>query len=146
MRLAAFLVLAAGIAAVTAPAEGAMYKCAKRDGTVLYQAKPCSDGDRELAVSGSVAPAGSGTADPVSRKLADNDPRLQAMRNGNTAEERAVMDRDLAQRRDRCRSAREMIERQKPLLEGSSEVARQHAGNEIKTQERRMREDRCDAV
>ena len=146
MRLLAVLVLAAGIAAFTVPAEGAMYKCVKRDGTLLYQAKPCSDGDRELAESGSVAPADAPSADGATRKLAADDPRLQAMRNGNTAEERAVMDRDLAQRRDRCRSARETIERQKPLLDGSNEVARQHAGNQIKIQERRMREDRCDAV
>jgi len=147
MRPLTFLVLAVGIAAFGVPAEAAMYKCMTRDGTVLYQSRPCSAGDRELEVSGSVAPAeGSNGAAEARRKVADSDPRLQAVRSPQNIEDRAVLDRDLAQRRDRCRSARETVERQQSLLASTNEVARQQAGNEIKVQERRMREDRCDAV
>lgn len=145
MRPLTLFVVVAGIAAWAVPAEAAMYKCATRDGTVLYQAKPCSAGDREMEVSGSVAPVDGANSSAERRRLAADDPRLQVVRPQN-AEDRAVLDRDLSQRRDRCRSARGMIERQQSLLASANEVARQQAGNEIKVQERRMREDRCDAV
>ena len=56
------------------------------------------------------------------------------------------MDRELSQRRARCGNYRETIERQKPLLDSPSEVTRQHAANEIKNQERRMRDDQCASI
>jgi hypothetical protein len=146
MRPFTVFVLVAGIAAWAVPAEAAMYKCATPDGTVRYQAKPCSAGDREMVVSGSVAPVDGANASTERRKLAADDPRLQAVQTPQNAEDRAVLTRDLAQRRDRCRSARETIERQHSLLSSANEVTRQQAGNEIAVQERRMREDRCDAV
>lgn len=148
MRPLTLLVVAAGIAACASSAEAAMYKCVTRDGTVLFQARPCAASDKEVDVSGSVAPAeaANGSTEPTRRKVADSDPRLQALRTPRDTEERAVMDRDLAQRRDRCRSAREIVERAQSSLESPNEVTRQQAGNEIKIQQRRMREDRCDAL
>lgn len=147
MRLPSLLLVAAGLAALAVPAHAAMYKCVTPDGTVLFQARPCAVGDRQLAVSGSMGPAEAGnSADAPRRKIADSDPRSPSVPSPRGSEERAVMDRDLAQRRDRCRVARETVERQKALLGSTNEVTRQQAGNEIKNQERRMREDGCQAV
>lgn len=144
MRSTRLLLFAAGLAAFVSPVHAAMYKCVTTDGTVLFQARPCAAGDKQLTVSGSLAPSpGVARSDNPRRKAADNDPGAKSTA---SLEERAVMDRDLAQRRDRCRAAREVVERQRSLLASPNEVARHKAGNEIKVQERRMREDGCDAV
>jgi hypothetical protein len=128
----AFLV-ASLAALVTLPAD-AMFKCTTRDGTVLYQARPCSEGDREAAITNG--------------KLADNDTRQQTLnaRSPREIQERAVYDRELSQRRARCANYRETIDRQKPLFDSPNEVTRQHAENEVKIQERRMRDDQCASI
>jgi hypothetical protein len=131
MRLVPFSTFAAAMLAalVAVPASAEMYKCTTRDGTVLYQSKPCGAGDREATITnGQVADGAS--AKPATREAA----------------ERAVFDRDVAQRRARCGVYRENVERFKALLDSPNEVTRSHAGNDIKEQERRMREDNCAAL
>jgi hypothetical protein len=147
MRALALLALGFALILPAPAADAAMFKCVTRDGTVLFQARPCSQGDKEVAVSGSIGPSeGVAAADPAPRKTPDGDPKAPSMRSPQNAQERAVMERELAQRRDRCRNARDVLERRKAQLDSPNEVARQQAGNEIKIQERRMREDHCDSV
>jgi hypothetical protein len=121
---------AATLAALVAlPATAQMFKCTTRDGTVLYQSKPCGAGDREATMANGVV-ADSASAKPTTREAA----------------ERAVLERDLAQRRARCGVYRENFERFKAQLESPNEVTRGHAANDIKEQERRMRDDNCAAL
>jgi len=122
--------LVAGLAGLVALPAAAMFKCTARDGTVLYQARPCSAGDREASVA-------SGPTSEL-RRLESRSPQ--------EVQERAVQDRELAQRRARCGAYRDTIERQKPVLDSPNEVTRQHAATEIKNQERRMRDDQCAAI
>ena len=115
------------LVAVSASAE--MYKCTTRDGTVLYQSKPCGAGDREATITnGQVADGAS--AKPTTPQAA----------------ERAVVERDVAQRRARCGVYRENVDRFKAQLDSPNEVTRGHAANDIKEQERRMRDDNCAAL
>ena len=112
---------------VAAPAAAQMFKCTAKDGTVVYQARPCGAGDREATVTnGQTADAAGRPATPT-----------------RDAQERAIFERDLAQRRARCTTYRDTIERQKTLLDSPNDVTRQHAANEVKNQERRMKDDGC---
>ncbi|MEO8485971.1 MAG: DUF4124 domain-containing protein [Betaproteobacteria bacterium] len=144
-----FGVFVAGFAALASlPATATMYKCTTRDGTVLYQARPCANGDKDASVASAGSNDSAVPLDAASRKLAENDARLGTVsaRSPRETEQRAVLDRDLAQRRDRCRNYRDTIERQKPLFDSANEVTRQHALNEVKIQERRMKDDSCVAL
>ena len=122
------LLIAAVLSLLPMPAEATMYKCTARDGTVLYQARPCGVADREAPV-GNAGLADSMSADPATRK--------------RESQERAIVDREEAQRRARCASYRETLDGLKPMLEASSEATRNRAVKEQSIQERRMRDDRC---
>ena len=126
IRRRAFVV-AALASLVACPAGAQMYKCTAADGTVNYQARPCAAGEREASVTSG------GTREATGPRAAPS----------KEAQERAIQERDLAQRRARCVTYREAIERQKPLLDSANDVTRQHAVNEIKNQERRMSADGC---
>ena len=56
---------------------------------------------------------------------------------------RAVADREETQRRDRCRSYREAIDRQSEQLTSGSESAKHKAAREVANQERKAQQDRC---
>ncbi|MFI4923827.1 MAG: DUF4124 domain-containing protein [Vicinamibacteria bacterium] len=110
------------------PATAQMYKCTAKDGTVLYQARPCGDAVREATLAnGMVAETANGKAVPRDT-------------------ERAVLERDLAQRRARCGVYRDNIDRYKALLDSPNDVTRSHAENDIRQQERRMKDDNCAAL
>lgn len=119
---------------VAAPATAQMVKCTTRDGTVLYQSRPCGSTDRQASMTHGI--------------VADEDARAatNAKNPSREAVERAVLDRDTAQRRARCSVYRENIERDRAQLESANEVARGHAANDIKLQERRMKDDNCAAL
>jgi len=123
------LAVATFAAVVALPATAQMFKCTTKDGTVLYQSKPCGAGDLQATMSNGLVADGAG-AKPASRESA----------------ERAVLERDVAQRRARCGVYRENIDRFKAQLESTNEVTRGHAENDIKAQERRMRDDNCAAL
>ena len=125
------LAVATFAALVALPATAQMFKCTTKDGTVLYQSKPCGAGDREATMTNGLVADGAGAnGKPASRDAA----------------ERAVLERDVAQRRARCGVYRENVERFKALLDSPNEVTRGHAANDIKAQERRMRDDNCAAL
>lgn len=107
-------VLAAAAVLSIAPASAEMNKCVAADGTVSFQARPCS-----ASASGAT--------------LAAN----------RDVTERAVADRDLAQRRDRCRNAQAIADRQRTLLASDGVTDRKAASDELAIQERRMRQDGC---
>jgi hypothetical protein len=94
-----------------------MNKCVSPDGTVSFQARPCSS-------------SAAGTTLAANRDVA----------------ERAVADRELAQRRDRCRNSKEIADRQRALLASDAAVDRKAVGDELAIQERRMRQDGCGAL
>ena len=98
------------------PASAQMNKCVAADGTVSYQARPCSSSN--------------GTTLAANREVFD----------------RAVADREYAQRRDRCRNAKDIAERQRALLASDAAGDRKAASDEIAIQERRMRQDSCAAL
>jgi hypothetical protein len=143
MRLAPLIATAIAVLAAV-PAGAQMVKCTARDGTVVYQARPCGSGDREASVT-PASTADAQAAEGGARKLADNDPRLSPRSTvpPRDAQERAILERDVAQRRARCAASRETIERMHKLLDSPNEVQRHQAGNEIKTQEKRMKDDAC---
>lgn len=116
-RIASWAAVAAVACLSTAPASAEMNKCVSPDGTVSFQARPCSSSaaNPSLAANGDVA-------------------------------ERAVADRELAQRRDRCRNAKEVADRQRALLASESAIDRKAVGDELAIQERRMRQDGCGAL
>lgn len=130
MRLPWLLVSALVVAA---PATAQMVKCTTRDGTVLYQSRPCGSTDRQASIGNGIVAATDANAT-----------------NGKTpsreAVERAVLERDTAQRRARCAVYRDNVERDKALLASPNDVARAHAANDIKLQERRMKDDDCAAL
>jgi len=131
-----FLVVAAA-ASASPNAHGAMYKCTSPDGTVAFQAVPCQASAKE-------EPAGSrstGAAAPP----ASAEPRRAGttMVVAQDAQSRAVADREETQRRDRCRSYREAIDRQSVQPASASESAKQKAAREINIQERKAQQDRC---
>lgn len=95
------------------PAAADMNRCVSADGTVAYQAHPC--------------PAGTGPTLAANREVA----------------ERAVYDREAAQRRDRCRAAKDIADRQRALLASDALPNRKAVSDELAIQERRMRQDNC---
>ena len=135
MRLFTLHAFAATLAVLAAsPAEATMFKCTSRDGTVLYQARPCGAGEREVPVA-SVNGQDGAPSDAASRSASPRE-----------AQERAVAERDLAQRRARCGTSRESIDRLSKLLGSPNEVQRHQAANEIKAQEKRMKDDACASI
>ncbi|HEY8241845.1 MAG TPA: DUF4124 domain-containing protein [Casimicrobiaceae bacterium] len=133
MRLLRLLTIAFA-SLVAFPATAQMYKCTAKDGTVLYQARPCGDAAREATLANGM--------------VADGD--VRATMNGKAVPgqtlERAVLERDLAQRRARCGVYRDNIDRYKALLDSPNDVTRSHAENDIRQQERRMKDDNCAAL
>ena len=140
MRFSLTALLLAAAALASPLAQAAMYKCTSPDGTVAFQAAPCQPGAKEeraetrtYATSGAArAAAATPTSDGAGR-----------VRVAQDAQERAVADREEAQRRDHCRSYREAIDRQSAQLTSASESARQKAAREIAIQERKAQQDRC---
>lgn len=104
---------------MSAPAAAQMNKCVSPDGTITFQTKACGS-------------QGSGGATT-----------LAASRDVSA---RAVVDREEAQRRDRCRSAMEIADRQRALLASDAPINRKAASDELAIQERRMRQDGCSAI
>lgn len=126
------LLIIACLSLAALPATAQMYKCTTKDGTVLYQARPCGGAEREATLAnGMVA---EGEARTTNGKAMPRDT------------ERAVLERDLAQRRARCGVYRDNIERYRTLLDAPNEVTRSHAENDIRQQERRMKDDNCAAL
>ncbi|GMU71701.1 MAG: hypothetical protein AMXMBFR42_11650 [Burkholderiales bacterium] len=114
-RLIVRSALAAVACLAVVPASAELVRCVASDGTVSFQAKPCA------------ASAYGGT------KLAASAEDV----------ERAVTDRENAQRRDRCRSAKAIADRQRALLASGGAPDRKAASDELAIQERRMRQDNC---
>jgi len=132
MRLLRLLTIAFAVF-LSLPAAAQMYKCTAKDGTVLYQARPCVGTEREATLA-------NGT-------LADGDTR--AVMNARVVPrdtERAVLERDMAQRRARCGVYRDNVDRYKALLDSPNDVTRSHAESDIRQQERRMKDDNCAAL
>jgi len=132
MRLLRLLTIAFAVF-LALPAAAQMYKCTAKDGTVLYQARPCVGTEREATLANGM--------------LADGDTR--AVMNGKAVPrdtERAVLERDIAQRRARCGVYRDNIDRYKAMLDSPNDVTRSHAENDIRQQERRMKDDNCAAL
>ena len=122
--------LIATAAAMASPvAHAAMYKCTSPDGTVAYQAAPCPGAAKQE--SAEVRLTAGGTATPGRVQIT---PDVQL---------RAVADREETQRRDRCRSYREAIDRQSEQLASGSESAKHKAAREVAIQERKAQQDRC---
>ena len=117
-------------ALVAFPATAQMYKCTTKDGTVLYQARPCGGAEREATVSNGIVATGD----------------ARAHLSPSETVERAVLERDIAQRRARCSVYRDNIERYKVGLDSSNDVTRSHAESDIRQQERRMKDDNCAAL
>ena len=125
--LAPVLIAAAALASPLAHAG--MYKCTSPDGTVAFQAAPCPGAAKQENAEVRLSPGG---ASAPGRVQLAQDVQL-----------RAVADREETQRRDRCRSYSDAIDRQSPILSSGSDSARQTAAREIKTQERKAQQDRC---
>jgi hypothetical protein len=114
MRRLTLLIIAAGASLSIAPAWAEMNKCVAADGTISFQARPC-------------------TASLNGATLAQS----------RDATERAVADRAEAQRRDRCRNYREIADRQRALLATDGVIDRKAVSDELAIQERRMKQDGC---
>ena len=122
--------LIATAAAMANPvAHAAMFKCTSPDGTVAFQAAPCPGAAKQESAE---ARPGAGGATVSGRVQIAQDVQL-----------RAVADREETQRRDRCRSYRDAIDRQSAALDSGSESAKQKAAREINIQERKAQQDRC---
>lgn len=117
LRIVPWAALAAAACLSIAPASAQLNKCVSADGTVSFQARPCSS-----SVAG---------------------PTLAADRD---VAERAVADREYAQRRDRCRNARDIADRQRALLASDGAIDRKAVSDELAIQERRMRQDGCGSL
>lgn len=139
-------------------ADAALFKCTAADGTVMYQTKPCDPSLRQESAQGAAgAQGGAGALGPsresprlapvidASAKKTDGRvvvaPSDQAL-----AQNRAVADREAAQKRDRCASYRANIDGQRAILAEPKTTAtvRKKATDEIAIQERRQKEDRCE--
>ena len=129
MRLLRLLTIAFAVF-LSLPAAAQMYKCTAKDGTVLYQARPCVGTEREATLANGTLADGA----VMNAKVVPRDT------------ERAVLERDIAQRRARCSVYRDNIERYKPGLGSSNDVTRSHAESDIRQQERRMKDDNCAAL
>jgi len=140
MRFSLTALLLAAAALASPHAQAAMYKCTSPDGTVAFQAAPCQAGAKEERPEARANPV-SGAARPASATTSpDGAGRVQLAQD---AQQRAVADREEAQRRDRCRSYREAIDRQSAQLTSASESAKQKAAREINILERKAQQDRC---
>ena len=129
LRFVASALIATAFALAGPVAHAAMFKCTSPDGTVAFQAAPCPGGAKQE--SAEVRP-GAGGATVSGRVQIAQDVQI-----------RAVADREETQRRDRCRSYREAIDRQNAQLATASESAKQKAAREIAIQERKAQQDRC---
>jgi hypothetical protein len=121
-------------------AQAAMFKCTSPDGTVAFQAVPCQGGAKQEVAD--VRPAGGGTTARLATTGASVDGAGRVLI-ANDGQQRAVADREETQRRDRCRSYRDAIDRQSAALDSGSESAKQKAAREINIQERKAQQDRC---
>ena len=122
--------LFATAAALASPvAHAAMFKCTSPDGTVAYQAAPCSGAAKQENADVRLTAGGTTAAGRV--QIAQD------------VQLRAVADREETQRRDRCRSYRDAIDRQSEQLTSGSESAKQKAAREVAIQERKAQQDRC---
>ena len=129
MRLLRLLTIAFAVF-LSLPAAAQMYKCTAKDGTVLYQARPCVGTEREATLANGTLADGA----VMNAKVVPRDT------------ERAVLERDIAQRRARCGVYRDNVDRYKALLDSPNDVTRSHAENDIRQQERRMKDDNCAAL
>ena len=129
MRLLRLLTIAFAVF-LSLPAAAQMYKCTAKDGTVLYQARPCVGTEREATLANGTLADGA----VMNAKVVPRDT------------ERAVLERDIAQRRARCGVYRDNIDRYKALLDSPNDVTRSHAESDIRQQERRMKDDNCAAL
>ena len=141
--LALGVTFAAAVALTPAAADVTMYKCT-RDGTTLYQARPCGSAEKASTANGSESAAETTNgAERTQRKLAQGDPRVTGLVPTANVQERAVLDREEAQRRDRCRNSREIADKQRALLASDAQIDRKAVSDELAIQERRMKQDRC---
>ena len=140
MRFSLTAPLLAAAALASPLAQAAMYKCTSPDGTVAFQAAPCQPGAKEERPEARTYPS-SGAARPAAATLTSDG--AGRVRVAQDAQERAVADREETQRRDRCRSYSEAIDRQNASLAKASESAKQKAAREIAIQERKAQQDRC---
>ena len=129
MRLLRLLTIAFAVF-LSLPAAAQMYKCTAKDGTVLYQARPCVGTEREATLANGTLADGA----VMNAKVVPRDT------------ERAVLERDIAQRRARCGVYRDNIDRYKAMLDSPNDVTRSHAESDIRQQERRMKDDDCAAL
>jgi|KBSMisStandDraft_5_1062788.scaffolds.fasta_scaffold621610_2 hypothetical protein len=129
MRLLRLLTIAFAVF-LSLPAAAQMYKCTAKDGTVLYQARPCVGTEREATLANGTLADGA----VMNAKVVPRDT------------ERAVLERDIAQRRARCGVYRDNVDRYKALLDSPNDVTRSHAESDIRQQERRMKDDNCAAL
>jgi len=129
MRLLRLLTIAFAVF-LALPAAAQMYKCTAKDGTVLYQARPCVGTEREATLANGTLADGA----VMNAKVVPRDT------------ERAVLERDIAQRRARCGVYRDNVDRYKALLDSPNDVTRSHAESDIRQQERRMKDDNCAAL
>jgi hypothetical protein len=109
--------------------HAAMYKCTSPDGTIAFQAAPCPGAATQENAEVRLTAGGTTVA---GRVQVTQDVQL-----------RAVADREETQRRDRCRSYREAIDRQSEQLTSGSESAKHKAAREVANQERKAQQDRC---
>jgi len=113
-RLIVRAALTAAACLAIMPASAEFVRCVAADGTVSFQAKPCAAGQGGTKLAA--------TAEDV---------------------DRAVTDRETAQRRERCRSAKAIADRQRALIASGGAPDRKAASDELAIQERRMRQDNC---
>ena len=140
MRFPLTLSTLAAAAFASPLAQAAMYKCTSPDGTVAFQAAPCQPGAKEDRAEARAYPSSGAARPAAATPTSDGAGRVRVAQD---AQERAVADREETQRRDRCRSYREAIDRQSAQLAAASESARQKAAREINIQERKAQQDRC---
>lgn len=115
-----------------------MFKCTSADGTIAYQQKPCAGGAKEARVAPKTVAPDDGRAATTS--IVDG--RVVA-RAAPDDTQRAVEARAERQRLDRCRNARDTLERQQALLASPATSSKKSINDEIRIQERRLAEDRC---
>ena len=156
IALAAMVVAAIGFGGNV---EAALFKCTAADGTVMYQTKPCDPSLRQESAQGAAGAQGSAGALGPSRESPRLAPVIDAPATKKTdgrvvvapsdqalAQNRAVADREAAQKRDRCASYRGNIDGQRAILAEpkTTATARKKANDEIAIQERRQKEDGCE--
>jgi len=129
MRLLRLLTIAFAVF-LSLPAAAQMYKCTAKDGTVLYQARPCVGTEREATLANGTLADGAVMKAQLVRRERD----------------RAMPVDAIAQRRARCGVYRDNVDRYKALLDSPNDVTRSHAESDIRQQERRMKDDNCAAL